>query len=63
MAVQDLELALVTKTCPHRPQALKKVKNDQAFPEELFFHFFSERADCSYSKARLRNASRKYSDI
>ena len=30
--LQDLGLALVTKTCPHRPQAIKRAKNGQAFP-------------------------------
>ena len=30
--VQDLGLALVAKTCPHPPQAFKKVHNGKAFP-------------------------------
>ena len=30
--LQDLGLALVTKTCPHRAQAIKRAKNGQAFP-------------------------------
>ena len=30
--VQDLGLALVVITCPHRPQAFKKVNDDQALP-------------------------------
>ena len=32
--VQDLGLALVPVTCPHRPQAFKKVNDDQALPQE-----------------------------
>ena len=45
--IQDLGFALVAKTCPHRPQAIKKSKNSHhAFPYEkrtyqvLFFFFF-----------------------
>ena len=30
--VQDLGLALVSKTCPHRPQAFKTVNIAEAFP-------------------------------
>ena len=45
-------LALAAKTFPHRPQVFKKVDNGQALPQETaFFSFFSERADCRYSKA------------
>ena len=53
--VQDLGLALMAKTCSHRPQAFKKLNNGQAFPEEKnsIFHFFSGRTDDRYSKACL----------
>ena len=30
--LQDLVLKLAAKRCPHRPQAIKKAKNGQAFP-------------------------------
>ena len=30
--VNDLALALVAKTCPHRPQAFKRANNGEAFP-------------------------------
>ena len=41
-SVQDLGLAAVAKTCPHRPQASKKANNGQAFLSENigFFPFF-----------------------
>ena len=32
--VQDLDSPLAAKTCPHRPQPLQRVNNDQAFPQE-----------------------------
>ena len=52
--VQGLGLARVAKTCPRRPQAFKKVKNGQAFPNEKKVPFFiAERAVCRYSKACL----------
>ena len=43
--VQELGLALAPKTCPHRPQAFKKLKIGGAFPQEniIFTRFFSER--------------------
>ena len=42
---QELGLALVAKTSPHRPQPIEKVKNGQAFPlEKLFFIFFVKEA-------------------
>ena len=53
---QDLGLAAVAITCPRRPQAFKRVNDDQASPQELkhlFFMLFSERVDCSHSKACL----------
>ena len=34
---QGLELALVEKTCPHRPQANKKVKMSRRFRRKTFF--------------------------
>ena len=38
---QVVGLAIVAKTCPHRPQAIEKAKNGRAFPlEKLFFIFF-----------------------
>ena len=64
--VQGLGLALlkVAKSCPHRPQAFKKVNNGQAFPQEKqFFSFSTERAHCSYSKACLTKVSRIYLKI
>ena len=57
--VQDLELALVAKTCPHRSQALKRsIMVSIAVGKQFFFLSFLERADCSYCKARLQNVSR-----
>ena len=40
--VRDLGLALVAETCPHRPQAFKKVTIGQALPweENIFFFIF-----------------------
>ena len=39
--VEDLGLALVAKTCTHRPQAIQKVNNGQAFPQgNIFFPRF-----------------------
>ena len=37
---QDVGLALVVKTCPHRPQAFENVNNGQAFRWENHFFFF-----------------------
>ena len=31
-SLQDVGLVLVTKTCPHRPQAIKRAKNGETFP-------------------------------
>ena len=55
--VQDLliGLTLVAKTCPHQPQAFKKVNNGQAFPQEenTLFSFLSKRVGSRYPKAPL----------
>ena len=64
--LQDLlmGLALGAKTCPHRPQAFKKVNNGQVFPlgnKHFVFCFPSKRAECRYSTACLKKISRKYS--
>ena len=37
---QDQGVALVAKTCPHRPQAIEKTKNGQTFPLEKIFFFY-----------------------
>ena len=50
--------ALEAKTCPERPQAIKKAKNGQSFPlENNYFPFFWTRR-----RAWPWNVSRKYSN-
>ena len=55
---QDLGRALVSKTCPHRPQAFEKVNHGQAFPQEniSFFDFFflNEPIACTLKHACTR---------
>ena len=61
---QDEGLALVAKTCPHRPKAIEKAKNGQAFPLEkkLIFHFFPKEATAGTPRD-VCNVSRKHSNI
>ena len=55
---QDLGLALVAKTCSHRPLAFEKADNGQAFPWQKKC-FLSERIDCRCSTACLLKTSPK----
>ena len=54
---------VVAKTCPHRPQAIKKAKNGQAFPKEKK-HFLNEATACTPRHVcLLLELSRKHSKI